>query len=67
MMNCTKMFAVGGAVVAALALLPACEREIARTQETEVQRDGTVRSQETRVTETPDGIRIEEEEEITRP
>jgi hypothetical protein len=49
-------------------LMGGCEREIARTSETDIRRDGTVRTEEKVVTETPQGgVRVEERERVDRP
>lgn len=49
------MLAVFGVALAGLPMMAGCEREIARETEVDVDDDGTVKKEQTTVTEHPDG------------
>jgi hypothetical protein len=50
------------AIVAVSSLLVGCDRTVSRTEKTEVRSDGTVKSKDTKVTESPDGTVTKTEE-----
>jgi hypothetical protein len=54
---------LAAAAAASLAFLAGCDKEIARTKETQIKDDGTVKTEEKTVTEHPDGSRTVTEEE----
>ena len=62
-----RLIAVCVATLALSFLLVGCGREISKTQSSSVSRDGTVKSREKTVTETPAGTVTKTEESKTTP
>lgn len=63
----TRVVLAGLLAVSMAWFIVGCEREIARTSETTVKDDGTVKTEEKRVTEQDGTITVTEEEKTTRP
>ena len=63
--NCMAIMCVATSALALSFLLVGCDREVSRTESSSVSKDGTVKSKEKVVTETPAGTVTKTEESKT--
>jgi len=61
-MKYPKVITLALSVLTASFLMVACDREVSNTKSTKVESDGTVKSKEKTVTESPDGTVTKKEE-----
>ena len=56
------MFLMSAALALPMATLIGCDREVSHTEKVDVKSDGTVKKEQTTVTEKPDGTIVKEQE-----